>query len=242
MLINIDKKIGVSKERYKMLFAFDNSYGVFRKTVEEGEDISSNYELIYFADHNCVLPVDVLLDIIFSLRTDSFDLCPNDVVCIRVNGQLNSYRFCGIQSWNADDIFENFLPIEDFLLKEQKDIINRLHKEARVLNILDGSTLSIKDAVLNKYSFYGIEKEMYPSSNKKNRIISEYNIYSLENNAIHKVNPNGNPFFALKNALFFFYKKCNGKNSSVLLFDRKELEMIKDYWDLKQESVYGISR
>ena len=130
--------------------------------------------------------------------------------------------------------FAHLIPV---FLDEKEDIIKKLHKDGYVLDVLNGNTFSVKDDEnIAKYSFYGIEKESYPLKSLKT--VAEYSVYSLEDDQIRRVNPNGNPFYDLKNALFFFFRKCKGKCPSILLFNRKELEMIKDYSDFKTGFAY----
>lgn len=237
MLKEKEKKLEVPYKRYKILFSFDNAYAVFHKKDDSDGNSSSDFDCTYYANHNNVFPGEVLVDVMYRIRSGDFQwLESKDIVCVRVNGQLLSYRFEGIQSWNPKEVFSNFTPLGSrFFQEEKEDIIKKLHKNGMVLDVLTGSIISLKDDdELSKCDFYGIEKEAYPI--KALSMISEYSVYSLEGDRIIRVNPNGNPFYDLKNALFFFLKKCKGKRSSILLFNRKELEIIKDHMDLKAKT------
>jgi hypothetical protein len=242
MLSNIytDNKMDVSDNRYKILFSFENAYAVFHKKKSVDAKSSLEYECVYYENHDCVFPGEVLIDIMFRIRSGDFQcLRQGDILCVRVNGQLLSYIFCGIQSWNPQDVYSNFAPFSSqCFTEEKKNIIYSLHKKGTVLDILSGTLIPIHDNdKLLKYHFFGIEQEDY--SIKALNMVSEYSVYCLEKNQITKINPNGNPFYDLKNAMFFFLNKCRANNQpSVLLFNRKELEMVKDCLDLKFGSAY----
>lgn len=236
---NTEYKIGVSANRYNILFSFENAYAVFHKKDGCDTGTSLDYECTYYENHDCVFPGEVLVDILFRIRSGDFKwLCQGDILCVRVNGRLLSYGFCGIQSWNPSEVFSDFTPLDFcYFSEERENIINNLHKDGMVLDVLNGTIIPItNNDKVRKYNFYGIEKETYPI--KTQSMVSEYSVYSLENNRILRVNPNGNPFYDIKNALFFFLNKCKGSHPSVLLFNRKELEMVKDYLDLKPGSAY----
>ena len=244
MLNQIDENIGISKRRYQIMFSLHNSFGVMRKKEDCQLNNSLGYECIYYSDHDCVYPREVLIDILFRLRSgDCNILMFGDIVSVSVNGVLHSYQFLGVKSWNPENIEQTFVSLgTDFFKEEKKAIISKLHKKGMVLDLLDGAAISIKDeGILRSYEFYGIEKEVYHIKSKSFKIdtISEYSIYKLKNNKIVKANPGGTSFYDLRNALFYFLKKYHKEHFSVLLFNRKELEMVKDYYDLRAGLPYG---
>ena len=242
MLNNIDENIGISKRRYQIMFSLNNSFGVMRKKEDSNLCNSLGYECIYYANHDCVYPREVLIDILFRLRSGDCDvLMFGDIVSVNVNGILHSYQFLGVKSWDPENIEQTFVALgTDFFKEEKKEIISKLHKNGMVLDLLDGTAISIRDeGILKNYEFYGIEKEIYHIKSFNINMISEYSIYKLKNNKIVKANPGGTSFYDLKNALFYFLKKYHKEHFSVLLFDRKELEMVKDYYDLRAGIPYG---
>ena len=240
MFKDIDERIGISKNRYQLLFSMENAYGILKKKADVDAETSKDYECVRYSNHDCVYPTEVLVDIMFRMRSgEKTCIEPEDIVCVCVNGLLYTYRFFGVVSWDPEDIEDNFKSLgTDFFSEEKKEIVEKLHKHGLVLNVLGGSVIALKDEpTLRKFNFYGIEKEIYPF--KPFNMISEYSIYKLKNDKITKVNPNGTSFYDIKNALYFFLKKCKGESTSILLFNRRELEMIKDCFDIKIGSAYG---
>ena len=233
MLREVDNKIGISKERYKLFFSMENSYGIFRLKDNTEDYKSYNYECVNFFDHDCVFPSEVLIDILLHMRSGNYlFILPGDIVSICINGILYSYRFCGVTSWNPDNIEDVFEDMgTSFFNSEKKKIINRLHESGMVLDVLKGNVISLKEkSDLKRYNFYGIEKETY--SFKPFNFVSEYNIYRLKDGKITNINPNDSSFYNISHVLLYYMKRCQNEKYSVLLFNRKELEMIKDCMDI----------
>ena len=109
MIKEIDKNIGISKERYRLFFLMEDSFAFFRPKENVVTRDSKYYKCIYFQEHNCVSAHDVLLDILFSVRSgNEFNLVPGDVISICVNGITYSYKFRGFITWNPDKLNVNF--------------------------------------------------------------------------------------------------------------------------------------
>lgn len=236
MIKEIDKEIGMSIKRYNLLFLLNNSFGFFRLKNNDDLNNSLNYDCIYYREHDCVIAEDVLIDIMLHMRSgDEVDLVVGDIIAIRINGILYSYRFCGISSWNLNQIEENFENIGTvFFKKEVKRLIKNLHSNSRVLDVLKGQTIPLtKKDDLKKYNFYGIEKEDYSFSTID--FVTEYNIYKLYNGQIVNANPNESSFYNIDNVMFYYLKNYKDEKLSVLLYGRKELEMIKDYIDIDND-------
>ena len=221
--------LGIGKQRFKALFSMGNSCSIFRKNENKPFPF---YECVSFIEHNCVMPEDVLTDIIYEMRSgSSLPLIYGDFLCIRINGACLTYMFCGFNNSNS------FAAVDFPLLDAEKEyIIKQIHKKNMVLDILLGKALSIKDLVPSE-QFFCIQKETYMQ--KSSKILSEYNIYKYHKNCIECINPNGNAFFDLNNILFYFYNVIKSDSSCILLYERKELEMIKDHYDLYMRVAYG---
>ena len=236
MLNEIDENIGISKERYKLFFLMEDSFGIFRPKENVVVRDSKNYKCIYFQNHNCVSAQEVLLDILFSVRSgNELDIIPGDVVSVCVNGIIYSYKFIGFISLNPNKLDVNFEKLgTEFCSNEKQHLVNHLHKNGMVLDVLKGKVIHLKDKRdLKKYSFYGIENETY--SFRPFNFIFKYNIYKLKAGKILNVSPNTSSFYNIRNVLVYYLKNCQSEKYSVLLFDRKELEMIKDYIDIDND-------
>ena len=88
--------------------------------------------------------------------------------------------------------------------------------------------------VLNfeKNKIYCIDKETYSLSSRSGSVISNYSLLMLNNNVITNVNPSGRPFVMIANALYCFMRKMEKEKETLLLLDRHEFELIRDFNDL----------
>lgn len=226
----------VTNKRYQMLFLFDSAYCVLRsiehnKELDKELDSSIGYNIIYYKTHECFTPDDVLKDIILLIRAGNIDLVVNDVVAIKIDGALICYRFCGIRNRDPEMVCANFAEITDFFEKEKMKFTTNLHQQKKVLSVLDGRTYGLEEIYLRRQSVYCIEKEVYSNMD---RIRSDYSLYTLEDMTIKEINPYTKPFVMLRNALYHFYKRRKANPAAMLLLDRYELEMVKDFCQLQQ--------
>ena len=235
--VSVHEYFGISKNRYKVLFSLESTYSVFRKE-RKGFEISKNYECIRIYNHDCDCPADVLVDILFQLRSGDFiDLALDDLIIICIGGSLFPYTFCGMSRSGQDDVNRVFVPFDaSFFLSEKTELIGYLHEHNMLLDMLSETIFSVS-SLPKKCDFFGIQKETYRKGSPS--IISEYSIYKLHKRRIIEINPNGNPFYDLKNTFLYFLNKY--RSDCVLLYNRRELEMIKDYMDICScmRIVYG---
>lgn len=225
-----------NNERYKMLFSFENAYGIFRR-LEEGEearDESFNYQLIDYNTHQCIIIEDVLKDIIFMMRSGYTEISINDVICIKINGAVVSYRFCGMKNYNPEYFSKNFIELPGFLDEEINFYVSELRKEKKLLNVLDGKVYLLDEINLKKYVICCIDKEVFQSSNSSAGVFSDYSIYTLKDLRIKPLKPYSQPFKMMKNVLYYLNKSKKNNDALILLMNRSELEFVKDYYQLKQ--------
>lgn len=214
-----------------MLFSFDNVYGIFRGMSGTDKNNSRNYELIRYLEHTSLAPDDVLKDIIYMIRAGEISLEINDVICIKINGAFASFRYSGMKYQNIEFASRNFLVVQKFLIDELQWYISRLHRENRVLSVLDGRTFSVNEIDARKQTLYCIDNETFRSAERA--ITSDYFLYVLKNSVIKESNPYPRPFISIKHALYYFFKYRSKNADALLLYNRHELEMIKDHSELK---------
>lgn len=222
------EKFNMSYERYMMFFGYKNQFGIFHP--EDGASDFSNscqYNLIYVSDYNSDTPSDVLKDISFLIRAGKIDLKVNDVVSVKMNGFTSSYRFCGLLQKEKD-----FILAPDFLVREREYYIKQIHENNMVLSVLDAKIIPMNELDFEKNRIYCIDKETYSLSSRSGSVISNYSLLMLRNDVITNVNPSGRPFVMIANALYFFMRKMEKDKETLLLLDRHEFELIRDFNDL----------
>ena len=165
------------------------------------------------------------------IRAGEFFLNINDVICIKINGAFSSFRYLGMKYQDIEYASKNFIEVQKFLVDELQRYILTLHQENRVLSVLDGRTYSIDDFDGKTNILYCIDNETFRSSERA--ITSDYFLYVLKNSDIKVSNPYPRPFISIKHALYYFYKYRNKNTNAILLFNRYELEMVKDHSELK---------
>lgn len=224
-----------SNRRYEMLFSFENLYGIFRTNEVQKEHIcSKNYELVYLKAHENMTQDDVLKDLIFLNRSGEVEMQINDIVCIKINGEISCFRFSGIKNHNPECTKNNFAEIKGFLDEEKKEFISSLHRENKILSVLDGKIYEIENIDPEKHTFYCIHNEIFKKSSRSANITAIYSLYYLKDMVIAQANPFSQPFVTIQHALYFFYKNKKRNPKSMLLLSRAELEMIRDYYQLRQ--------
>lgn len=218
----------ITEERYKMFFGYENQYGIFhpKEDIQDYLD-SCQYNLAYVSEYNSDAPSDVLKDISFLIRAGKFELRVNDVISIKMNGFISSYRFCGTLHKEND-----FILVPDFLKKEKDFYVKQIHEMNMVLSVLDARAVPMNELNLEKNKIYCIEKEIYLPSDSSGSVVSNYSLLMLKNNMILNMNPSGRPFVMIANALYYFMRKQNRENGILLLLDKHEFELIRDFHDL----------
>lgn len=223
------EKVALDPSRYKMLFSMDSIYGVFRRKKEIAIPASSqDYCLAYVKLHDCLTPYDVLKDILFLYHSAGIEIYRNDIICIRINGYVWSYRFIGIKDNNIEKFIKNFVEIKSFLAEERDCLVNAIHNDSRVLGVLEGCLYNIKDIIHIYSNFYAIEHEHFIEE-RNGYIFSDCFLYMFDGNTILSKNFYGKPFYMMKNALYYFMKERQKRKPAILLMNREELEMIADY-------------
>lgn len=229
-----EEKFNISDLRYQMLFSFDNMYGIFRPQTEKdtNPEESGHYELKYVRKHDSVVPDDILKDLLYLVRAGEITMLINDIVSIKINGAITDYLFLGFRSKNPEQSFNNFAVTKGFLTDEKTNYILNLHKSNKILSVLDGKVYSVDDSRLKKKTFFCIDNEVFQSQDRAAQITSDYFLYTLKNFNIREVNPYKKPFGTIGHALYYYFKNQKSNANAMLLFNRHELEMIKDYCDL----------
>lgn len=225
-------KFHIPEARYVILFSYQNIYGIFRprEFITDTND-SRYYDLENFTIYENDSPGDVLEDIVYMVRARKLKLHLNDVICIKLNGFVISYRFCGSMNNHKLDT-SRFVKIADFLNNERESYISIVHKENMILSILEGLLYNIASFNFKKYKVYCIDQESYGPADYSGNVITNYSLYALRGNTIQNMNLHTRPFVMVNNALYFFYKSRRKDKTSLLLFNKRELELLKDHMEL----------
>lgn len=225
-------KCHITSERYELLFLYENIYGIFRpREFLRDYRKSKYYDLIKTSHFDGDSLEDILKDLAFLIRAGRIELKANDVIAIKINGFLTSYRYCGL-SCNLQRENPEFIKVDNFLVDEKEQYISDIHKEKYVLNVLDAELIPLDKLNLKQSRVYCIDKETFCQPDKSGRITSNYSLLVLRKGGITNANPYKRPFVMMNNALYFFYRKKDYEKNAVLLLSRRELEMVKDYTDL----------
>lgn len=234
------EKIDIEAEKYQLFFSFENVYAVMRRKSGIFENQNNNeYTFIKFENHNCLSCKDFLIDIILLIRTGELELERKDMVCVRINGFLSCFQYNGYIFNEIDEAWRNFTECENFLCQEYLQCVENIHRQNKVLSVLDGRLFHVANIDLNTYRIFAIDTEIYDYilKDKNNCVVSEYSLYMLDENCqIQTMNPYNKTFQTLKNALFYLRNNRSRKNT-LLLHDRQELEMIIDYYELKKLAI-----
>lgn len=100
--ITVMDKYHITSERYELLFLYENIYGIFRpREFISDYRKSKYYDLIKTAHFDGDSLEDILKDLAFFVRAGRIELKANDVVAIKINGFLTSYRYCGLPLQSA---------------------------------------------------------------------------------------------------------------------------------------------
>lgn len=230
--------IDLEEEKYQLFFSFENVYAVMRRKNESYDSQESkDYRFIKFAKHNCLSFKDFLLDVILLIRTGKLEMKRKDMVCVRINGFLSSYQYNGHIFEKINEGWRNFTEYKDFLQQEYKKCIGNLHCQNKVLSVLDRRVFRVSNINLDISRIFAIDTEIYDYTvrNMDNCVISEYSLFTLDEKCrMQIINPYNKTFQTLQNALFYLHNNKKKRENTLLLYARKELEMIIDYYELKQ--------
>jgi hypothetical protein len=170
-------------------------------------------------------------------ETYQIQLESGDVIGIKINGKVICYRF----SYSSHDIFSNvwnnFFEVQKFTTKEKEIIVQSLHRTNCVFDILEGEKISLAELNFKKTNIYALDRESYyPHGDKSDLIITDYFLYKFVNMDVKSINPYIKPFFDIKSAIAYFNyetgKQKNKDKKSLLLLNRRELYLVKDYCQL----------
>jgi hypothetical protein len=228
----------ISFARYRMLFSSENMYGIFRANVfSTGIYDSSGFDLTCVKSYNGNSTEDLLNDVRYFSKAGNISLKINDIICIKLNGCVVSYRFCGVNRWMDKQHEYNYSEVKDFYGNEKIRYIDCLHKEGLTLNVPDGRLYSLDELVDGRHKIYCIDKEVFKPVEMGGIIVSDYSVLMLKGNSIVNANPHSQPFVMISNALYFFNSSLGNDSGTVLLLDKGELELVRDFRELRREKL-----
>lgn len=233
----------MDERKYDVFFSLKNIYAVFRQANSRNmlSNKSNDYEVLSVQEHYGLSVEDTIKDIMLLMRSGAINIVYNDVLVIKTNGLVACFRFRGIRNNNSCYWKRNFVVIDDFIAEERKQIIQVLHQGNEVIDVIERKPLYIRELDLQKNMYFGISCEPFQYESKSHEMIqSEYFLYCLnEYNQIIRIDAGaGKPFYSLKNIFNYFNLIQKGKKKKhVLLLNRTELEMVKDYYELKMQIV-----
>ena len=111
------------------------------------------------------------------------------------------------------------------------DRVKKIHEENRVLSVLDGRILHISNINLKKIIPCAIDGKVFESSG--DTFMLDYALYVYDNNIVHIIDPEQRPFIQINVALLYF-EQMKYKKQPLLLLDRSELEMVRDFYQLQK--------
>jgi hypothetical protein len=230
----MDKKFftdefNISYERYKMLFVNENMYGIFRphKSTNKNND-SRGYDLVLYNVYDSNSIEDLLVDIMYFAKAGIISLKTNDVISIKLNGYVTNYWFCQVKN-------SHFAEVGDFLKSERDYYISEMHKLNKILNVTDCRLYSMEDIDISKQNIYCIDKEVFRPVDKNGSIVTNYTILMLKGKSIINVYPDSKPFVMMSSAMYYYNRNWRNEQTSILLIDKKEMALLRDYYELSKE-------
>ena len=239
--LNVEtEKVKMEYERYRFVFGFDNLVTVFHpydymKITPDSRD----YKVAFSFEHTCSSIEDVLMDLKVYVRTGNGRVVLNDVVGIKINGSVYCFRYLGMKN-ECLSLLDEYHEITNFIETEKNNLIREIHGQNKVISVLHGELIPVEKIKVEENLFYAIDGEMFKPAGDYGRgfTTTDYSLYCLENMEIIKVNPYHKPFFNISIALYYFLhsksSKKNQKCSPVLLLNRQELEIVRDYYQLNR--------
>ena len=98
--------------------------------------------------------------------------------------------------------------------------------------MLSGKVVNIDSIQFADTRICAIDQECYyPHGDRSSLIITDYFVYELKDMGIENINPYQRPFCDIKSAFMFFQhnKKKDRYSQRLLLLNRKELYLVRDY-------------
>lgn len=228
----------LEQNKYDIFFSLKNLLCVFRVKSQKYtlSDNSRDYYVESVREHCGLSPEDTLKDLFFLMRSASLSLRINDVVVIKTNGSIMAYRFGGIKSKNPSLWTKNFEYVRNFIEQEKTEFINELHCQNKVLDIINGKILDINSLDFRNYIYYGLNCEVFRlKSESYGTVQSEYHLYYLdEKTMITKINLGCKKAYYTLHNVFNFISNSDTNKTRILLLNRFELEMIKNYYALEK--------
>jgi len=230
----------LSENRFEFFFGFENMLALFRNEGRPSKN-SNAYEIINLLKIECGNEKDALTDCMVYSDSGLLKVKINDVIGIKINGMQSFYRYLGRRFQAYEDVDKNFFKIEDFIQREKTGFLRKIHKLGYVLDVLNHSLVSIDELTLDDATYYAIDSEHFKTQRNSDSdiIVSDFSIYSIANLKVMNLTPQ-KPFLEIKNALYYFsgIKKAANKKA-ILVLDRKELNMICDYYSLDNIAIGG---
>lgn len=228
----------LEQNKYDIFFSLKNLLCVFRVKSQKYtlSDNSRDYYVESVREHYGLSSEDTLKDLFFLMRSASLSLRINDVVVIKTNGSIMAYRFGGIKSKNPSLWTKNFKYVRNFIEREKTEFINELHCQNKVLDVINGKILDINSLDFRNYIYYGLNCEVFRlKSESYGTVQSEYHLYCLdEKTMITKINLGRKKAYYTLHNVFNFISNSDTNKTRILLLNRFELEMIKNYYDLEK--------
>ena len=224
----IDKK-SMTDLRFSFFFGFKNMYIIFRPKDPDVFTLDSlDFDMVSVYEHSCNSSSDFLLDLKAIYESGQISLRYNDVIGVKINGGIVCFRFAG----------GRFFEVSGFTDKEECCFINGLHERKQVYSVLDGRCYGLDEIDPSSTSVYAIHGEEYRMHLRSNRefITMDYYLYFYDEPDIVTVNPYNKPFFDVSAAFSYFMDKkvikCAGGKKPLLLLNRNELYILKDWREL----------
>lgn len=218
-------------QRNKLFFSLENMYGIFRSKDSAGvySSSSEDYDIDCIETHSCNNFNDALKMIMFSHKAGIIKLIPNSIICIKINGVFNSYRYME-PVCERENLADAFIKIKNFTKRESDRTKRNLHIENIVIGASGEDYFNIDD-IRNK-TLYGIDYDEISINRLSSS--SNYNLYVMhpDDKRIRKI-CSRNGYVQIKNVKYLFDRELQDNPESLLLHSRKELEIVNDYCQLR---------
>ncbi len=213
----------------KLYFSMENLYGFFKikEDIDGFSNNSSDYDLDVLYPHDNLLPRDLFKRIAFLHKTAAINLRVYNVLCIKINGLLKTYRFTGFKTKDPESFYDNFLEIKNFTNKESESILDQLHAANKVVSAMDGRIYSVDDIMNNNQELYALDDEIFKNKNSLFDVTSNFTLYHLSARTSYEViEIEQDNFNVLQNALYYFFKAKQKDPTALLLLNKRELELV----------------
>lgn len=219
--------------RHDFFYGLETMAVLFRNRRDRGfmSDSREGNVVLQF-NHECSSTKDFLSCLLAIHETGQIMLRHGDVAGIKINGSIICYRYTEQRHSNGLAVWDYFTEHKFFEAREKEEYVAALHKKNQVLDVLSGKTLDMDCIRFADTRICAIDKESYfPHGDRSSLIITDYFVYELKDMRIESINPYQKPFCDIKSAFMFFQhnKKKDRYHSQLLLLDRKELYLVRDY-------------